>query len=242
MDRETRVLQQSKQKSTETKAYRHIGLNDLTEGVNKIVYIKGGGIYDVIKYNNKIYYSLRYTTTKDELISSLGGTGEGIDTSAIHDDTPGEIAALVEKTDLADGDMILIEDSEDSNNKKKVSISNMTGKLNYKFIKATSQSEGDLHLSDGTNWNVDKAHISKIKVVTSSTDWDLYLLQNDNGYATDDANIPMTQLMGNGNGNLEITVNEDYEDEDATGEVHLYYLDNSGSNTADIYIEGYELK
>ena len=84
-------------------------------------------------------------------------------------------------------------------------------------------------------------NILKIKVVTSSTDWDLYLLQNDNGYAANDANVPMTQLMGNGNGNLEVYVNEAYEDEDATKEVHLYWLDNSGSNTADIYIEGYEL-
>ena len=47
--------------------------------------------------------------------------------------------------------------------------------------------------------------------------------------------------MGNGNGSLEITVDEAYEDEDASQEVHLYYLDNSGSNTADFYIEGYEL-
>lgn len=112
----------------------------------------------------------------------------------------------------------------------------------YSYIKATAQSEGDLHLSDASTWNINKAHISKIKVVTSSTDWDLYLLQNDNGYATNDANIPMTQLMGNGNGNLEITVNEEYEDEDSSKEVHLYYLDNAGTDTADFYIEGYELQ
>lgn len=116
------------------------------------------------------------------------------------------------------------------------------GQLVYSYIKATSQSEGDLHLSDAVNWNINKAHISKIKVVTSSTDWDLFLLQNDNGYAADDANIPMTQLMGNGNGDLEITVNEEYEDEDSSKEVHLYYRDNAGTDTADFYIEGYELQ
>ena len=111
----------------------------------------------------------------------------------------------------------------------------------YLFIKATGQSGGDLHLSDGTNWNVSKAKISTIRIETASTDWDLYLLQNDNGYATDDANIPMMQIMDSGNGNLDILLDHAYEDEDGSGEVHLYYLDNSGSNTADIYIIGYEL-
>lgn len=32
-----------------------------------------------------------------------------------------------------------------------------------------------------------------------------------------------------------------YQDEDASDEVHLYYVDNSGTNTADIYIIGYEI-
>ena len=116
-----------------------------------------------------------------------------------------------------------------------------SGAVEYKFIKATGQSEGDLHLSDSTNWGISKAHISTVIVETSSTDWDLWLLQNDNGYSTDDANIGKRQLYDAGNGNLEIDVDSDYEDEDASGEVHLYWVDNSGSNTADIYIIGYEL-
>jgi hypothetical protein len=111
----------------------------------------------------------------------------------------------------------------------------------YKRIVALTNSEGDLHLSDGTNWNTSKALIKTIKVETSSTDWDLYLLQNDNGYATDDATIPMRQLNDGGNGDEEMTLDYTYEDEDDTSEVHLYWLDNSGTNTADIYIQGYAL-
>jgi len=38
---------------------------------------------------------------------------------AIHDNVDGEIAAITEKTDVVDDDWMLIEDSEDSNNKKK---------------------------------------------------------------------------------------------------------------------------
>lgn len=111
----------------------------------------------------------------------------------------------------------------------------------YVFIKATGQSEGDLHLSDGVSWNIDKALIKEIEIETSSTDWGLYLLQNDNSYSTDDANISARLLNDGGNGNETIYVDQPYEDEDATKEVHLYWIDNSGANTADIIITGYEL-
>ena len=111
----------------------------------------------------------------------------------------------------------------------------------YIYLKSTGESEGDIHLSDGTNWNVDLALIKEIKIVTSSTDWDLHILQNDNGYATDDANIPAQVLNVGGNGTETVMLDYPYEDEDASKEVHLYWLDNSGSNTADIYVTAYEL-
>jgi hypothetical protein len=111
----------------------------------------------------------------------------------------------------------------------------------YIYIKATGQSEGDLHLSDVTNWGVSFALIKEIRVVTNSTDWDLHILQNDNGYSANDANIPSQVLNVGGNGTEIIMLDYTYEDEDATDEVHLYWVDNSGSNTADIYVTGYEL-
>lgn len=109
------------------------------------------------------------------------------------------------------------------------------------FIKALAQNEGDLHLSDNTNWNTNKALIKSIRIVTSSTDWDLYMLQNDNGFAANDANIPSLQIMNEGNGNATIYPDSPYEDEDESKEVHLYFIDNSGANTADIYINGFDL-
>ena len=74
----------------------------------------------------------------------------------------------------------------------------------YVFIKAVGQSEGDLHLFDATNWGVSKAIIKLIRVATSSTDWDLYLLQNDNGHAVDNANIPELQIVKAGDGNVDV--------------------------------------
>jgi len=110
------------------------------------------------------------------------------------------------------------------------------------YIKSTGNAPGDIHLSDGTHWNLSKVLIKTIRVVTLSTDWDMFLLQNDNGHSTNDANIPEVKIMSSGNGDLDLYVNLAYEDEDDSNEVHIYYYDNSGSNTADIYIIGYSLK
>lgn len=51
----------------------------------------------------------------------------GADTTAIHDNVAAEINAITEKVDPVVGDFVLIEDSEDSWNKKKVALSNMLG-------------------------------------------------------------------------------------------------------------------
>ncbi len=111
----------------------------------------------------------------------------------------------------------------------------------YKYIKATGQSEGDLHLSDGSTWAVSKALIKYIHIITSSTNWDLYILQNDNGFTANDATVPMMKIGDNVIGNATMWLDLPYEDEDASGEVHLYYLDNSGANTATIIIKAIEL-
>jgi hypothetical protein len=115
------------------------------------------------------------------------------------------------------------------------------GSPTYRYIKATGQAEGDLHLSDATNWAISKAMIQCVRVVTSSTDWDLYLLQNDNGYAANDATIPMLRIANAVSGNANIMLGIPYQDEDASSEVHLYWIDNSGANTATIMIQGFEL-
>ena len=49
------------------------------------------------------------------------------DEDAIHDNVAGEIVDVSEKSTPADNDLILIEDSADSNNKKKIKITNLPG-------------------------------------------------------------------------------------------------------------------
>ena len=79
----------------------------------------------------------------------------------------------------------------------------------YIVLSASAQSEGDIHLS-GANWGTSKALIKSIVVETSSTDWDMYLLYNDNGYSADDASIGKLQIMGSGNGDEDIFIDESY--------------------------------
>lgn len=69
-----------------------------------------------------------------QTVKSAGGVwtldafGSGsLDPAAIHDNAAGEINAITEKATPADGDMILIEDSADSYNKKKVQVGNLPG-------------------------------------------------------------------------------------------------------------------
>ena len=56
---------------------------------------------------------------------SKGGGGGGADADAIHDNVAGEIAAVAAKGAPDGNDLVLIEDSADANNKKRVTISTM---------------------------------------------------------------------------------------------------------------------
>lgn len=61
----------------------------------------------------------------------LGGTypsptvNDGADSTAIHDNVAAEISAITEKTSPVSADLAIIEDSQDSNNKKKVQLGNI---------------------------------------------------------------------------------------------------------------------
>ena len=114
------------------------------------------------------------------------------------------------------------------------------GSPKYLYIKATTQSEGNLNLLDATNWNTDKSQILFIKVETSSTSWDLDLYPDDD---FDEAGtFPSMKLVNDRDGDYTVYMNMPYYDTDASKEVHLKYTDNDAANTADIYIWGVQLK
>jgi len=83
------------------------------------------------------------------------------DSDAIHKNNPGEFTDLTEKTTLVNADLVLIEDSADSNNKKKVQLSNLLSGSNKWKQPVRVRSQGNLTLSapgatiDGITMNVD---------------------------------------------------------------------------------------
>jgi len=66
-------------------------------------------------------------------VGNLPGGG-GTDPDAIHDDVAAEISAITEKVAPASADFILIEDSADSNNKKRVQIGNLPSGVTVKMF------------------------------------------------------------------------------------------------------------
>jgi hypothetical protein len=117
----------------------------------------------------------------------------------------------------------------------------LEGEPMYVHIVSSASPEGDIHLTS-SDWNVDRAIIKMIRVETTSNNWDLYILQNGNGFVVNDAQIPALRLMTRGKGNEDIIIDLAYEDEDASKTVHLYYRDNTGSSLAKFYIAGFKVK
>lgn len=73
-----------------------------------------------------------------------GGTVPGADTTAIHDDTAGEISLLTEKTVPVSADLLLIEDSAASNAKKKLQVGNLPTGGAPNYVVANSNTPTDV--------------------------------------------------------------------------------------------------
>jgi len=103
-----------------------------------------------------------------------------LDASAIHKTTASEISEIEEKTTLSENDYFLIEDSEDSNNKKSSTISALTtfssGEVNTISNIGTS-GIGIYKQKDGVNFELKKINplSSKITVVDNTTDNEINL-------------------------------------------------------------------
>lgn len=65
---------------------------------------------------------------KGVLVSNLPGGGGGTDPDAIHDNVAGEINAIAAKADVSINDVLVLEDSEDSYDKKSAKVSDFPGR------------------------------------------------------------------------------------------------------------------
>jgi len=98
----------------------------------------------------------------------VGATGAGgTDSNAIHDNVASEISAISEKASPVDADLVIIEDSEDSNNKKKAQVGNLPGGSGGYTAGAKVRMSSDQSIPDSTwttlnwdseDWDTDTIH------------------------------------------------------------------------------------
>ena len=111
-------------------------------------------------YDNKIFRIGGYSGSEENDVITYALPAEGdavVDQTAIHDDTSGEIVLLTEKGTPISADLIIIEDSADSNSKKKVQVGNLPGgagsfALDARSIGADTQTFSDTLTEDSGGW------------------------------------------------------------------------------------------
>ena len=98
----------------------------------------------------------------------------------------------------------------------------------------TTHAPGTFSLADATNWNTQYSFISGVKVMTASTNWDLWIFENGT-YAT--SSITARKLAENASGTFDITLLREYNSIDTN--IYLTYTDYSpGGSVASFYITG----
>jgi hypothetical protein len=68
-----------------------------------------------------------YARINGATVGPYGVAGSGTDANAIHDNTASEISGITEKGTPVSGDFLIIEDSADSNNKKRIQVGSLPG-------------------------------------------------------------------------------------------------------------------
>jgi hypothetical protein len=107
----------------------HLGTKDVLVEVYSVDNDETVGVHAVDRLDID---TVRITVKTPENVRVLVTTGGfslsgGIDSDAIHDNVAGEISLVSEKVTPVSADLLLIEDSADSNNKKRIQLGNLPG-------------------------------------------------------------------------------------------------------------------
>lgn len=137
------------------KTITNVGSNDLvltnedasSSAVNRVLTLDGSSLTLVASESCGLYYDP--TSTRWRVIYAPGAGGSGTDANAIHDNVAGEIAVITEKTTPVSADILLIEDSADSNNKKRVLVGNLPGGGGGLTAPANPGDDGKLAIASG---------------------------------------------------------------------------------------------
>jgi len=92
-----------------------------------------------------------------------------------------------------------------------------------------------INLSNAT-WGQNNSVIKHIRIETTSTDWNLTLYSDSDG--SSGILGSGLSLVANANGNLELSLDLPYVDNDSSSQIHLKFTDNAGTTTATALIIG----
>lgn len=169
------------------------------------------------------------------------GTQTGTDEFAIHDNISSEISAIVAKVDPVGADLLLIEDSEDSNAKKSITIADLpTGLLWF---------PPPINVGDGSTSGVSlfRAGAGGIQYAFdggSDDEWSVNIPLNWNGMTYDGSDLKIRikgQLSANGGGTDDIQWEIQYafmdagDDSDGAGTTFTDSIDVSSRVTGQVY-------
>lgn len=143
----------------------------LAELDNNLIYLKGESVLNgSLSGNTLILNKTNDNAITIDLSSISGGGGSGTDSNAIHKNVPAEISTIDAKLAIVPDDLFIIEDSADSNNKKKI-----TSTILRTFINAGAIDSNAIHSTESNE-------ISGITLKSAPLlGGDLFVIEDSNG-------------------------------------------------------------
>ena len=143
----------------------------LAELDNNLIYLKGESVLNgSLSGNTLILNKTNDNAITIDLSSISGGGGSGTDSNAIHKNVPAEISTIDTKLAIVPDDLFIIEDSADSNNKKKI-----TSTILRTFINAGAIDSNAIHSTESNE-------ISGITLKSAPLlAGDLFVIEDSNG-------------------------------------------------------------
>jgi len=136
------------------------------------------------------------------------GPSSSTDTDAIHDNVAGEIAAISEKASPVSADLVVIEDSADSNNKKRVQVGNLpVGTHTHATSDITSGTFADARIAES---NVTQHEAALTITESQVSDLQSYLLnvvEDKTPQLGGSLDVNGNKLVSTSNGNIDIEPN-----------------------------------
>lgn len=101
------------------------------------------------------------------------------------------------------------------------------------WLEGTALAQGNITLTDGTNWDAQYSFISSINVKTTSTNWDMWIFESA---AFDTTSIRSRRIVRKGSGDMLVSVN--FEVNSSSNSLYLSFVPNSGTHSVTLYVTG----